>query len=190
MIFQEAPLTGAFVIEVERLEDERGFFAEGWKDTDAQAHGIDAVFNRSNISYNKAKGTLRGLHAQRKPYTEAKLVRCPRGAIFDVIVDIRPQSITYGQWFGVELNAENRRMLYIPQDFLHGFLTLADDTEVFYQVAGTYRPDMEIGARYDEPAFNIQWPQIDNQTVAPTLSPKDQGWPLFETLSKETLQKA
>lgn len=176
MIFRETRLPGAFIIDVERFEDERGFFAEGWKQEEAEKYGISAVFNRSNISYNRNKGTLRGMHAQRAPYAEAKLIRCPRGAVFDVIVDIRPDSATYLQWEGVELNAENRRMLYVPRGLLHGFQTLVDDTEVFYQVAGTYRPDQEVGARYDDPAFNIDWPIPE----APTLSPKDQNWPPFE----------
>jgi dTDP-4-dehydrorhamnose 3,5-epimerase len=175
MIFRETRLPGAFLIDVERFEDERGFFAEGWKQDEAEKHGIHAVFNRSNISYNRKAGTLRGLHAQREPYAEAKLVRCPRGAIFDVIVDIRPDSPTYLQWDSAVLDAENRRMLYLAPGFLHGFQTLADDTEVFYQVAGTYRPDMEIGARFDDPAFNIRWPEAGERT----LSPKDQQWGAF-----------
>lgn len=175
MIFTETPLKGAFVVDVHRFEDERGFFAEGWKDEEADQHGIETPFNRSNISYNRHKGTIRGLHAQRDPFAEAKLVRCPRGAVFDVIVDIRPESPTQGQWFGVELNAENRRMLYLPTGFLHGFQTLMGDTEVFYQVCGAYRPDMEIGARYDDPAFGIDWPL----KTEPVLSPKDSQWPPF-----------
>jgi dTDP-4-dehydrorhamnose 3,5-epimerase len=179
MIFTETPLPGAFVIDVQRFEDERGFFAEGWKDTEAAQHGIDVMFNRSNISYNRHAGTIRGLHAQREPFAEAKLVRCPRGAILDVIVDIRPDSPTYLQWTGVELTAENRRMMYVPTGFLHGFQTLTDDTEVFYQVCGSYRPDMEIGARYDDPALNITWPLQSE----PILSPKDRGWPDWKALS-------
>ena len=180
MIFQESKLAGAFIIDIQRFEDERGFFAEGWKSDEAETQGIQAIFNRSNISYNRTTGTLRGLHAQQAPYAEAKLIRCPRGSIFDVIVDIRPESPTYLQWQGVELTAENRRMLYVPQGFLHGFQTLADDVEVFYQVAGTYRPDQEIGARYDEPAFGIQWPEAPNRV----LSPKDQNWPAFKVAAK------
>lgn len=178
MKFTETPLTGSFVVDLQRFEDERGFFAEGWKDDEAARHGIQTPFNRSNISYNRQAGTIRGLHAQHNPFAEAKLVRCPRGAIFDVIVDIRPGSSSYGHWFGVELTAENRRMLYLPPGFLHGFQTLMDDTEVFYQVCGNYRPEAEIGARYDDPALGIHWPV----TTTPILSPKDANWPPFGTI--------
>lgn len=175
MIFTESPVRGAFIIDLQRFEDGRGFFAEGWKDIEALAHGIEVIFNRSNISYNCQAGTIRGLHAQRAPHAEAKLVRCPRGAIFDVVADIRPDSPTAGQWFGMELTADNRRMIYVPRGCLHGFQTLVDDTEVFYQVSGDYRPEAEFGARYDDPAFNIAWPVA----AQPVLSPKDERWPAF-----------
>lgn len=175
MLFQETPIEGAFVIELERLEDERGFFAEGWKQEAAERYGIGTAFNRTNLSYNKQKGTVRGLHSQKDPYSEVKLVQCNRGAIFDVLVDVRPASATYGQWFGTELTAENHRMLYIPRGCLHGFQTLVDDTEVFYQVAGNYQPGSEVGARFDDPAFDIAWPATETRI----LSPKDQAWPRF-----------
>jgi dTDP-4-dehydrorhamnose 3,5-epimerase len=173
MIFTETPLAGAFIVDLERLQDERGFFAEGWKHSDAARHGITVNFNRNNISFNVSKGTLRGLHAQKAPFEEIKLVRCPRGSILDVIVDIRPNSKTLGQWFGVELSAENRRALYIPRGFLHGFQTLEEHTEVFYQVDGEYKPDTELGARFDDPLFRINWPDTDDRVI----SPKDQHWP-------------
>lgn len=176
MIFQETKLKGAFIIDIEKIEDERGFFAEGWKQDVAEQHGITVVFNRTNISNNRKKGTLRGLHSQRAPYGETKLVRCIKGSIFDVMVDIRPESPTCGQWVGAELSADNHRMLYIPCGFLHGFQTLEDDTTVFYQVAGTYKPDLEQGARFDDPAFNIGWPEAATRV----LSPKDQQWPNFQ----------
>ncbi len=176
MIFTPTPLAGAFVVDLEKLEDERGFFAEGWKDDAAAAHGIAVVFNRTNISYNRKAGTVRGLHSQRAPYEEAKLVRCIQGAIFDVIVDIRPDSPTYLQWYGLELSAENHRMLYMPQGFLHGFQTLRPDTTVFYQVAGQYQPKQEVGARFDDALFGIDWPEVEERV----LSPKDQGWPPFQ----------
>lgn len=175
MIFQETKLKGAFIIDIEKIEDERGFFAEGWKKDAALQHGIDVEFTRTNISNNAKKGTLRGMHSQKSPYAEAKLVRCIKGSIFDAIVDIRPDSPTYGQWVSVELSAQNYRMLYVPYGFLHGFQTLEDDTTVFYQVAGTYKPEAEQGARYDDPAFNIQWPPQAERI----LSPKDQQWASF-----------
>jgi dTDP-4-dehydrorhamnose 3,5-epimerase len=175
VIVRETPLRGVFVVDIERLEDERGFFASMWQRDDAERHGLEAGFNRANLSFNRKAGTLRGLHAQKDPGAEIKLVQCNRGAIFDVAVDIRPESPTFGQWFGTELTAENHRMLYIPRGFLHGFQTLADDTEVFYQVVGQYRPELEIGARFDDPAFNIRWPEAATRI----LSPKDQGWPDF-----------
>jgi dTDP-4-dehydrorhamnose 3,5-epimerase len=175
MIFQETKLKGAFIIDIEKIEDERGFFAEGWKQNVAEQHGIQAEFTRTNISNNAKKGTLRGMHSQKAPYAEAKLVRCIQGSIVDAIVDIRPDSPTYLQWISVELSAQNYRMLYVPCGFLHGFQTLEDDTTVFYQVAGIYHPEAEQGARYDDPAFNIQWPQATERT----LSPKDKSWPDF-----------
>lgn len=175
VIFQETRLQGAFIIDIEKIQDERGFFAEGWKKDVAVQHGIDVEFTRTNISNNAQKGTLRGMHSQKAPYAEAKLVRCIQGAIFDAIVDIRPDSPTYLQWVGVELSAQNHRMLYVPRGFLHGFQTLEDDTTVFYQVAGMYKPEAEQGARYNDPAFNIQWPPATERI----LSDKDRNWPGF-----------
>ncbi|WP_303673126.1 dTDP-4-dehydrorhamnose 3,5-epimerase [Vampirovibrio chlorellavorus] len=183
MIFTPTPLAGAFVVDIEKLEDERGFFAEGWKDEVAAAHGISVVFNRTNISYNRKAGTVRGLHSQRAPYEEAKLVRCIQGAIFDVIVDIRPHSPTYLQWYGLVLSAENHRMLYMPHGFLHGFQTLVPDSTVSYQVAGTYQPQQEVGARFDDPAFGIDWPDVGERV----LSPKDQAWPPFQPQAQAIL---
>lgn len=176
MIFLQTSLEGSFVVELEKIEDERGFFAEGWKDEVAARHGIQVQFNRTNISYNRKAGTLRGLHSQAAPYEEAKLVRCIQGAVFDVIVDIRPDSPTYLRWFGTELTADNHRMLYIPKGFLHGFQTLAPDSTVSYQVAGAYTPQAEVGARYDDTTFGIVWPDVPERV----LSPKDQAWQRFE----------
>lgn len=175
MIFQETKLAGAFIIEVVPFEDERGYFAEGWKDDVARQHGVDVVFNRSNIAYNHKKYTLRGMHTQRSPHSEAKLVRCTRGAIYDVIVDIRPDSPTYLQWISVELTGENGRLLYVPRNFLHGYQTLEDKTEVFYHVSGNYHPEAEQGARFDDPAFGIEWPDAPDRI----MSAKDQSWQLF-----------
>jgi dTDP-4-dehydrorhamnose 3,5-epimerase len=179
MIFLTTPLQDAFVVEIEKLEDERGFFAEGWKDETAAEQGIQVTFNRTNISYNKKAGTLRGLHSQLPPFEEAKLVRCIQGAIFDVIVDIRPSSPTYLKWHGIELTAENHRMLYIPPGFLHGFQTLVPDTTVFYQVAGRYKPNSEVGACYNDPAFGIEWPYVAHERI---LSQKDMSWPAFQVI--------
>jgi dTDP-4-dehydrorhamnose 3,5-epimerase len=176
MIFQETRLSGAFIVDLEKIEDERGFFAEAWKGKAAEQHGISVTFNRSNISFNRNTGTIRGLHAQQEPFAEAKLIHCIQGKVFDVIVDIRPESPTYCQWFSVELSAENHRMLYVPRGFLHGFETLVENSTVFYEVAGEYTPHAEIGARYDDPAFAINWPRV---AAEPTLSDKDARWPLF-----------
>lgn len=176
MIVRETPLRGVFVVDIDRLEDERGFFASLWQRDEAARYGMEADFNRANLSFNRKAGTLRGLHAQKDSGAEIKLVQCVRGAIFDVAVDIRPDSPTCGQWFGLELTAENHRMLYIPRGFLHGFQTLTDDAEVLYQVAGHYRPELEIGARYDDPAFSIDWPE----TATRILSRKDEGWADFK----------
>ena len=177
MKFQETKLADALVIEPIKFEDDRGFFTEAWKQDVAAQHGVSEVFTGTNISSNRYKGTLRGLHAQKAPYAQAKLVRCVHGAIVDVIVDIRPNSPTYCQWIAVELTAENLRTLYVPTGFLHGFQTLVDDTTVLYQVSASYHPQSELGARFDDPAFGIDWP------AAPTrvLSDKDQAWPRFET---------
>jgi dTDP-4-dehydrorhamnose 3,5-epimerase len=158
VIFFETRLKGAFVIEIERLEDERGFFARSWCKKEFKDHGIDTNFVQCNISFNRKKGTLRGMHFQPLPYEEAKLVRCTMGAIFDVIIDIRPDSATYRQWISVELTHENRKMIYIPQSFAHGFLTLMDNTEVFYQMSGFYAPGYSRGIRWNDPALGIAWP--------------------------------
>lgn len=176
MKFQETALPDAFVIDVTKFEDERGFFVEAWRQDLAAQHGIQDIFTGSNISSNRYKGTLRGLHAQKEPHAQAKLVRCIQGAIMDVIVDIRPESPAYLKWIAVDLTAENLRVLYVPAGFLHGFQTLVDDTTVMYQVTGSYHPQSEIGARFDDPAFNITWPDAATRT----LSDKDQKWPKFE----------
>lgn len=171
MKFTETKLGGAYLIEPKRLEDERGFFARSFCQNEFKAHGLNPRVVQCNISYNKHKGTLRGMHYQVAPMAEAKLVRCTRGAIYDVIIDLRPESPTYCQWAPVELTADNRRMLYIPEGFAHGFQTLEDDTEVFYQVSEFYTPDCERGVRWDDPVFGIEWPET------PTLiSKKDKNY--------------
>jgi dTDP-4-dehydrorhamnose 3,5-epimerase len=159
MIFTETCLKGAFVIDLERLEDQRGFFARSWCEREFAGHHLETKWVQANISYNKKKGTLRGMHFQVSPHEEEKLVRCIRGKLFDVIVDFRQGSDTFKKWFGVELSAENRRMIYIPKGFAHGFVTMDDDTEVFYLMSEFYAPGYGRGIRWDDPAIGIIWPE-------------------------------
>jgi dTDP-4-dehydrorhamnose 3,5-epimerase len=151
-------VAGAWIVEPELLGDERGFFARTWDGVEFARHGLSASFVQSSISYNSKRGTLRGMHYQAPPHEEAKLVRCTAGAIFDVALDLRRASPTYLQWAGVELSAENRLALYVPEGCAHGFLTLADGSEVEYQISAYYAPDAARGVRYDDPAFAIAWP--------------------------------
>ncbi len=157
MIFSETKLKGAFVIEPERLEDERGFFARTWCQREFALYKLSSKLVQCNISFNKKKGTLRGMHYQVAPHEEAKLVRCTRGAIYDVIIDLRSDFPTFKQWVAVELTADNRQMLYIPEGFAHGFQTLEDNTEVFYQMSEFYYPECSKGVRWNDPVFSIQW---------------------------------
>jgi dTDP-4-dehydrorhamnose 3,5-epimerase len=158
VIFTETKLKGAFVITPERVEDERGFFARLWCAREFEEHGLDSRLAQCSISFNKRKGTLRGMHYQLAPYEEAKLVRCTRGAIYDVVLDLRPHSATFRQWAGVSLTADNREMLYVPSGCAHGFQTLTDESEVFYQISEFYRPDAATGVRWNDAAFSIEWP--------------------------------
>ena len=158
MIFNETKLKGAFVIDIEPFEDERGFFARSWCRKEFEAHGLNPDLVQCNISFNKKKGTLRGMHYQAPPHEEAKLVRCTMGAIYDVIIDLRNNSETYKKWIACELSAENRRMLYVPAGCAHGFQTLEDNTEVFYQMSEFYHPECATGVRWNDPAFSIDWP--------------------------------
>lgn len=174
MKFIETKLKGAYIIEPERLEDERGFFARTFCQKEFEANGLNTRLVQCSISYNKRKGTLRGMHYQTAPMAEAKLVRCTRGAIYDVIVDLRPDSPTYCQWFAEELNAENSKMVYIPEGFAHGFQTLKDDTEVFYQMSEFYSPEHAQGVRWDDPAFGIGW-HLNKKII----SEKDKNYPLI-----------
>ena len=185
MIFEETRIPGAFILEVERMEDERGFFARAWCRKEFQARGLNPDMGQSNISFNKKKGTLRGLHYQVAPLEEAKLVRCTRGAIFDVAVDLRPDSPTYLDWVGAELTADNRRMLYVPEGCAHGYQTLEDDTEVFYQVSQFYSPEAERGARWDDPAIGIEW----RDTGTFLISEKDASWPLLTRSGSSALTR-
>jgi dTDP-4-dehydrorhamnose 3,5-epimerase len=158
MIFRSTCIGSAWVIEPERLEDERGFFARTWDPKEFAERGLNPQLAQCSVSYNRARGTLRGLHYQAVPYEEAKLVRCTAGAIFDVAVDLRPDSSTFKDWFGVELSSENRLALYVPEGCAHGFLTLHDDSEVHYQISQPYVSESARGVRWNDPAFAITWP--------------------------------
>lgn len=174
MIFTETNLKGAFIIDVKRLEDERGFFGRSWCKNEMEEHGLNANVVQANVSFNHKKGTLRGMHFQFSPYQETKLIRCTKGAIFDVIVDLRKDSPTYKQWIGVELTEDNFRMLFVPEDFAHGFITLYDNTAVTYQVTQFYTPGAEGGIRWDDPAIGIQWP-----IPIEVISAKDKNHPNY-----------
>jgi dTDP-4-dehydrorhamnose 3,5-epimerase len=174
--FTETPLRGAFVVELDLLQDERGYFARTFDVAEFAEHGLDALVVQCNTSFNARRGTLRGMHFQAEPDGEAKLVRCTRGSIYDVAVDLRPDSETYRRWFGTELSAANGRMLYIPIGMAHGFQTLEDDTEVSYQMSHYYVPEQSRGVRFDDPAFGIEWPLPD-----PTVSERDRQYADFAT---------
>jgi dTDP-4-dehydrorhamnose 3,5-epimerase len=170
MIFVETPLRGAFTIDLERHEDERGFFARTFCANEFAKHGLNPNVVQCNLSSNSKAGTLRGMHFQTKPAGEAKLVRCVRGAIHDVVVDLRPESPTYRRLFALQLTMENRRALYIPESFGHGFQTLVDDTEVEYQMSEFHDPQQARGFRYDDSAFSIQWPRPVSMISAQDLN--------------------
>ncbi len=174
MIFTETKLNGAFVIEPERLEDERGFFARTWCQREFAAHGLSPKWVQCNISFNRKKGTLRGMHYQAVPYEEVKLIRCTMGAIYDVIIDLRSESPTFKQHIAVVLTARNRKMVYVPEGFAHGFLTLRDNTEVFYQMSEFYVAECARGVRWNDPVFGIQWP-----TDVRVISDRDRNHPDF-----------
>lgn len=172
MIFTQTDLKDAYVIDLERHEDERGFFARSWCVREFEEMGLDTALAQCNLSYNARKGTTRGMHYQRPPHVETKFVRCVRGAIYDVIIDLRPDSPTFRQWIGVELTAGNRSMLYVPKGFAHGFQTLTDDTEIFYMMSELYAPDYADGLRWDDPLFDITWPG-----EVRSMSEKDRDYP-------------
>ena len=172
MKFLPTDLQGAWLIEIEPHVDERGFFARTFCEDEFRSRGLQSRFVQSNVSFNHTAGTLRGMHYQVSPHEETKLVRCSRGAIFDVIVDLRNQSATQGQSYGVRLTADNHRMLYVPKGFAHGFQTLLPDTEVCYQMGDVYVPDASRGFRYDDPAVDIRWP-----LEVACISDRDLQWP-------------
>ena len=175
MIFTETPLKGAFVVEPEIIKDERGFFARTFCREEFTSRGLNPNVAQCNISFNSKKGTLRGMHYQAEPYAEVKLVRCTKGAIYDVIIDLRADSPTFKKWFAVELAAKDCKMLYIPEIFAHGFQTLEENTEVFYQMSEFYRPEYAGGVRWDDPAFGIEWP-----TGPRIIADKDRNHPDFQ----------
>jgi dTDP-4-dehydrorhamnose 3,5-epimerase len=172
--FIETKLKGAFVIELERLEDARGFFARTFSQQEFQKAGLDPYINQCSLSFNTRKGTLRGMHYQAAPFEETKVVRCIRGSFYDVIIDLRPDSLTFKQYVGVLLSAENRHSLYIPHGFAHGLQTLEHDTEILYQISQVYSPEHQRGVRWNDPAFGIQWP--DDERI---IIPRDAQYPDF-----------
>jgi dTDP-4-dehydrorhamnose 3,5-epimerase len=175
MIFKATPLRDAMIVTPEIRFDDRGGFARSYCAREFTAAGLDPVVVQSNISYNHLKGTLRGMHFQRPPAAESKLVRCTKGSIFDCIIDLRPESETYLKYFGLELTDRNHLALFVPKGFAHGYVTLTDDTEITYQVSEFYTPGLESGIRWNDPLFGIEWP-----TEILQISPKDAVWPDFQ----------
>jgi dTDP-4-dehydrorhamnose 3,5-epimerase len=177
LTFLETKIEGAFEIRIEPSADERGFFARTWCRNEFEMNGLDATLVQCNVSFNNGKGTLRGMHFQAEPHAENKLVRCTRGGIYDVVIDLRPRSRSFKQWMGVSLTAASRNMLYVPEGCAHGFLTLEDETEVFYQMSEFYHPESARGVRWDDPAFQIIWPgRVE------VISERDRAYPDFETI--------
>jgi len=184
VIFSETKLRGAFVIELERREDERGFFARAFCQNEFEEHGLKPVIAQANIGFNRKRGCVRGMHFQYPPAAETKTVRCTRGAVLDIIVDLRPESPTFLEHVEVELTADNHRAIYIPERFAHGYQTLADETETSYQVGEFYTPGVEGGLRYDDPALGLSWP-----LPVSVISEKDAGWALFSEVESELKRK-
>ncbi len=175
MIFLETKLKGVFEIHVEAKTDERGFFARCWCQREFESHGLNAKLVQCNVSFNARQGTLRGMHYQEEPYQEAKLVRCTNGALYDVVLDLRPYSPTFKEWIGVTLTAANRKMVYVPEGCAHGFETLEDETEVFYQMSEFFSLEAARGVRWDDPGFRIAWPRpVD------VISERDRSYPDFQ----------
>lgn len=175
MIFSSTPLPGVLVVRAERAEDERGYFARTWVGEELAARGLDARLAYTCASWNRRKGTLRGMHYQVAPFAEAKLVSCPRGAIFDVAVDLRSGTPAHRRWFATRLDAASPEMLYLPPGVAHGFLTLEDDTLVHYAISERYSPEHARGLRWDDPAIGVAWPSPPE-----VLNPRDASWPLLE----------
>jgi dTDP-4-dehydrorhamnose 3,5-epimerase len=175
MIFRATKLASVFEVHIEPKCDDRGFFARTWCQQEFEANGLNSKLVQCSLSFNERKGTLRGIHYQAAPHAETKLVRCTQGSIYDVVVDLRPQSPTYRQWIGATLTAQNRQMLYVPEGCGHGFLTLEDATEVFYQMSEFYHPELARGVRWNDPSFGVAWPGEAHQ-----ISERDQTYPNFE----------
>lgn len=176
MRFSPLSLTGAWLIEIEPRGDDRGFFARTWCAREFEEHGISASFVQASVSFNEVAGTFRGMHYQAAPHAERKLVRCTAGAIYDVIVDVRPDSATYRRWHGETLSAANRRAFYIPEGFAHGFITLEDKTEVLYEISAFHEPSAARGLRWNDPAIGIRWPREPGR-----ISERDATYPFFES---------
>jgi dTDP-4-dehydrorhamnose 3,5-epimerase len=175
MRFHATNIPGVFTIGIDPIQDERGFFARAWCRNEFEAHGLESNLMQANISYNLLKGTLRGMHYQAPPFAESKLVRCTQGAIYDVVLDLRPESPSFKDWIAVTLAAENRNMIYVPKRCAHGFLTLQDETEVFYQMSEVYNAESSRGVRWNDPAFGIAWPER-----VEVLSERDRNYPDFK----------
>ena len=176
MIFTETKLKGAFIIELEIKEDDRGFFSRTFCEKEFQLHGLNPHLAQINKVSNLKKGTLRGMHFQRPPHQEDKIVNCTQGAIFDAIIDLRKNSATYRQFFGIELTANNNKMLYSPKDFAHGYVTLEDNTSITYLMSQCHAPEFAGGIRFDDPSFKIKWP---SQVEIKVIHEKDRNWPDF-----------
>ena len=175
MIFNETGLKNAFLIELEKKEDERGFFGRSWDTKIFEENGLNPKIVQCNVSLSRKKGTLRGMHYQIAPFEEAKLIRCTKGKIYDVIIDLRKESSTFKKWASFELSSINHKMVYVPEGFAHGFQSLEDETEIFYQVSQFYNPEFERGIRWNDPAFNIKWPLEEK-----IISDKDNSWESFQ----------
>ena len=175
MLFKATKIEGAWIVDLQRIRDQRGFFARAWCAKEFEDHRINSKFCQMNLSYSHKRGTLRGMHYQVEPHSEMKAVRCIKGALFDVIIDLRPESKTYKQWFGYELNDINNSMLIVPEGCAHGFLTLQDDSEALYLVSATYDQESERGLRWDDQEFNIKWPFHPIE-----ISSKDRSWNNFQ----------
>jgi dTDP-4-dehydrorhamnose 3,5-epimerase len=175
MQFQKTQLAGVIEIQPELQRDDRGFFARTWCRREFIENGLNPNLVQCSLSFNKVKGTLRGVHYQADPHPEAKVIRCTQGAIYDVVVDLRPQSTTFRKWLGIELSAENHKMLYVPEGCAHGFLTLQDNSEILYQMSEYYHPELSRGVRWSDPAFQIAWP-----SEVKVISDRDRTYPDFE----------
>ena len=176
MFFIETRLSGSYIVSMEEIGDSRGSFSRAWCKREMECYGLDTDILQCNMSYNAKAGTLRGMHFQKEPFSETKYIRCMKGSFYDVIIDLREDSLTFGEWIGVELSEKNGKALYVPRGFAHGYLTLEDNTVAYYQVTEFYNKESEAGVRWDDKKFNIKWPLL-NELI---ISEKDRNWPLFQ----------